>query len=193
MRNPATRLINNYTACLLNHWKGKLRKTHQQFCLNTLYADKRTRGGKRVAVRFETGLVCELMVCQLWKRSLLLKLCQRWNNIGPNHNMISLLAPFSTACIPRVSCFFFLSLNLLKVIFLNQGVKKQRTQQPAVCKTFTFVDMLCHGGLSEEKGEPEEREERQSSPLGHHFSQINLCRLQEPRRSFKKKKKERNP
>lgn len=37
--------------------------------------------------------------------------------------------------------------------------------------------MLRRGGLRVEKGETEEREERQSSPLGHHFSQINLCRL----------------
>lgn len=33
--------------------------------------------------------------------------------------------------------------------------------------------MLGRGGLCAEKGETEEREERQSSPLGHHFSQIN--------------------
>ena len=49
---------------------------------------------------------------------------------------------------------------------------------------FTFVDMLGRGALRAEKGEPEEREEPQSSPLGHHFSQMNLCRLQEPGGSF---------
>ena len=56
-------------------------------------------------------------------------------------------------------------------------------------KAFTFVDMLCRGGLRVEKGETEEREERQSSPLGHHFSQINLCRLQEPPEKLVYKKK----
>lgn len=47
--------------------------------------------------------------------------------------------------------------------------------------------MLRRDGVRVEKGETEEREERQSSPLGHHFSPINLCSLREPRRSFKKK------
>lgn len=56
-------------------------------------------------------------------------------------------------------------------------------------EVFTFVDMLRRGGLRAEEGETEEREERQSSPLGHHFSPINLCRRQEPRSSFNKKKK----
>lgn len=50
-------------------------------------------------------------------------------------------------------------------------------------KALTFVDMLGRGGRGVEKGEEEEREERPCSPLGHHFSKINLCRLQEPRRN----------
>lgn len=45
----------------------------------------------------------------------------------------------------------------------------------------TFVDMLCGGAVRAEKGETEETEEPQSSPLGHHFSQTNLCSLQESR------------
>lgn len=59
-------------------------------------------------------------------------------------------------------------------------------------KRLTFVDML---GRGVEEGETEEREEPQSSPLGHHFSQINLCRLREPWRTFKKEKgkRKRNP
>ena len=48
-------------------------------------------------------------------------------------------------------------------------------------KVLTFVDMLRRGRRGVEKGEEEEREERPCSPLGHHFSKINICRLQEPR------------
>lgn len=69
----------------------------------------------------------------------------------------------------------------MQVSFFNRGGKKEASTQQSVFQVSTFVDMLCRGGLGVEKGETEEREERQSSPLGHHFSQINLCRLQEPR------------
>lgn len=51
-------------------------------------------------------------------------------------------------------------------------------------RLFTFVDMLCGAALRAEKGETEETEEPQSSPLGHLFSQTtNLCSLQESRES----------
>lgn len=42
----------------------------------------------------------------------------------------------------------------------------------------TFVDMLGRRAPRAQKGETgEEREEQQSSPLGHHFSRINVGSL----------------
>lgn len=91
-------------------------------------------------------------------------------------------------------CFSSPTRDTVRLSFLSRGVNTQSQSSAAgrELKEFTFVDMLCRGGRRVEKGETEEREERQSSPLGHHFSQINLCRLQEPRGSVhthKKKKK----
>lgn len=57
----------------------------------------------------------------------------------------------------------------------------------SVGEGLTFVHMLCRGGLGVERGETEEREERQSSPLGHHFfTNKSLQASGTPEKIFKK-------
>lgn len=79
----------------------------------------------------------------------------------------------------------------VKLVGSRREAADTHENSSSVGEGLTFVYMLCRGGLRVERGETEEREERQSSPLGHHFSRINLCRLQEPGRRFQKKERKK--
>lgn len=168
----------NYTACLAMAWKTT-GETYQQFCLNSLHADKRTECESVLLLLLGRGAGLGLNSVPVVESSRLLKLSKYGSVSDPNAAELA-LTPCLISPLPETFRAFFHSNSskTTQASSSNRGTKKQ-THSTTISglRAFTFVNMLCSGGLRVEKGETEEREERQSSPLGHHFSRINLCRL----------------